>query len=174
MSPCLPSCQSSPSLYPVAQPLGKHQIHLFLAGQHLLRPARGHLEAKLPAPRSPQTSCPMARAAVTTMCRLRDAVSHGNLIIAQKGGRERGGAGLEGTDRKPWPWAWGMHAGSQEHTAYAKWNPGPNRPPWHTENLAQSHSLSCLSETCHRQAPGEHGSQVSPWLGVFPELDLGI
>lgn len=100
-------------------------------------------------PRSPQTSCPMARAAVTTMCQLRDAVSHGNLIIAQKGGRERGGAGLEGMDRKPLPWAWGMHAGSQEHTAYAKWNPGPNRLPWHTENLAQSPSLSCLLETCH-------------------------
>lgn len=81
------------------------------------------------------------------MCQLRDAVSHGNLIIALEGGRERGGAGLEGMDRKPLPWAWGMHAGSQEHTAYAKWNPGPKyvQATWHTENLV--HSPACRRET---------------------------
>lgn len=92
----------------------------------------------------------MARAVVTTTCQLRDAVSHGNLIIALEGGRERGGAGLEGMDRKPLPWAWGTHAGSQEHTAYAKWNPGPKctqATMAHRKPATESDSLSCLLET---------------------------
>lgn len=53
--------------------------------------------------KSPQMSCPMTRAAVTGVCRLRDMVSHGNLIIAQEWRMVEGGAGspFKGTYRKP-------------------------------------------------------------------------
>lgn len=40
--------------------------------------------------KSPQMSRPMARAVVTSVCQLRDTVSHGNLIIARERWRERG------------------------------------------------------------------------------------
>lgn len=39
-------------LLPSGSAFGQNQIHLFLAEQHLLRSARDHLEAKMPAPRS--------------------------------------------------------------------------------------------------------------------------
>lgn len=47
---------------------------------------------------SPQMSCPMIRTVVTSVCQLRDIVSHRNLIIAlewRKGERERSSIGFE-------------------------------------------------------------------------------
>lgn len=57
------------------------------------------------------------------MCQPRDAVSHGNLIIALEGGGGRRGR-LGGDGRQAI--ALGLqHA--RKHTAYAKWNPGTNQ-----------------------------------------------
>lgn len=135
-----------PSFFPLAQPLGRTRSTFSWQNTYLDLPGT-IWKPRCRPPKVTPDELPNARAAVTTMCQLRDAVSHGNLIIALEGGRERGGAGLEGMDRKPLPWAWGMHAGSQEHTAYAKWNPGPKyvQATWHTENLA--HSPACRRET---------------------------
>lgn len=60
-----------------------HWIHLFLGGvtpptqETVWRPR--HQSQK-----SPQMSCPMTKAAVSSVCQLRDTVSHENLIIAQE------------------------------------------------------------------------------------------
>lgn len=86
---------------------------------------------------SPQMSCSMIRTAVTSVCQLRDIVSHRNLIIAlewRKGERERSSTGFEphrklpcsaalrlsvrsGEDRDPQENKL-ILSGAQEHTAY--------------------------------------------------------
>lgn len=81
---------------------------------------------------------------------------------------------MEGMDRKPLPWAWGMHAGSQEHTAYVKWNPGPKYAQAtmaHRKPGRVSLALLLAGDLSHLVHSLGTSPWVSPWLGVFPEME---
>lgn len=94
----LPICPPPSSLWPS---LGQNQIHLFLAEQHLLRPARDHLEAKMPAPEVTPDELPNDQGrGYNHVCQLRATVSHGNLIIALEWRKGEDWCGLGGEEQE--------------------------------------------------------------------------